>query len=338
MRVDIAKTSSFSHLSIVAHSAMIALLVSLRGYMKTNRNYKASVFSLLFSDPATLRELYSAIENVTLPPNTAIEINTLSNVLYMEQYNDISFTIGNKIVVLIEHQSTINPNMPVRLLLYIARVYEKLIARKKLYAETQILIPTPEFIVLYNGTTPMENDVLTLRLSDCFMQFDGISIPPELELIVKVYNINKGHNEEIVNKCTTLNGYSTFIAKVREYQSEQSMSLEDAMTAAIEYCVAHGILSTFLIENSSEVVNMLLTEWNWDDAKAVWQEEAMQRGIQKGIQTGIQTGIQKGIQTGMQRGIQKGRQQTLSEVVALLKNGYGADDIEKRFQVQLQEA
>ena len=106
--------------------------------METNTNYKSSVFSLLFSDPDTLRELYCALEGVTLPADVPVTINTLSDVLFMDKVNDISFEIGGKVVVLIEHQSTINPNMCLRLLLYIGRVYEKIIKDKKIYSSKKI--------------------------------------------------------------------------------------------------------------------------------------------------------------------------------------------------------
>jgi hypothetical protein len=248
-----------------------------------NSKYKDSVFSLLFSDPDTLREIYSAIEGVSLDPALPITINTLSGVLYMAQYNDISFTIGNKIVVLIEHQSTINPNMPLRLLLYIARVYEKILEKGNLYRGKLIKIPLPEFIVLYNGTKPYPDQV-TLKLSDAFEATGdlkgGRTAAPELELTVRVYNINPGHNEEIVRRSGKLEGYSAFIGKVRENQT--TMPSEEAMKAAIEYCLEHNILRAFLAEHSSEVINMLLAEWNLDDAKEVWQEEAWEDGLEKG--------------------------------------------------------
>ena len=109
------------------------------------------MFSKLFSSPEILRELYSAIEGIDVPSDAIIDINTLSDVLFMGQINDVSFTIDEKIVILIEHQSTINNNVPIRLLLYIARVYEKIINRKKLYKTKLEKIPAPEFIVLYNG-------------------------------------------------------------------------------------------------------------------------------------------------------------------------------------------
>ena len=119
-----------------------------------NREHKNSVFSALFSTPEVLRELYSAIACVDIPSDAVIYINTLSDALYMRQINDVSFTINNKLVVLIEHQSTINENVPIRLLMYIGRVYEKIVDREKLYQKKVEKIPTPEFIVLFNGKAP----------------------------------------------------------------------------------------------------------------------------------------------------------------------------------------
>jgi predicted transposase/invertase (TIGR01784 family) len=258
--------------------------------------YKDSVFSSLFGDPETLRELYGALEGVPLDAGIPITINTLTDVLYMDQYNDISFTIGNKLVILIEHQSTINPNIPLRLLLYIARVYEKIIDQGKkgnLYREKLIRIPRPEFIVLYNGPKPYP-DKKILRLSDAFEEIEGFKaeIPPELDLQVTVYNINEGHNEAILERSEKLKGYSTFMQKIRE--NKETMPLEAAMKAAIEYCIEHSILSKFLLEHAPEVMNMLLSEWNWDDAKEVWQEEAREEGIGIGREEGIGIGREEG--------------------------------------------
>jgi hypothetical protein len=251
-----------------------------------NTKYRNSVFSLLFSEPAALRELYSAIEGRPLDADAVITINTLQNVLFMEQYNDISFTVDNKLVILIEHQSTINPNMPLRLLLYIARVYEKIIDRKSLYRETKLSIPRPEFIVLYNGEKPFP-DQKTLKLSEAFEAVKDMA--NELELTITAYNINKGHNENILQKSETLNGYSTFIEKIREHRKK--LPLDEAMKAAVKYCVEHRILSKFLLENSSEVMNMVLTDWNIDDAKEVWQEEARQEGLEETAKRALVEGL-----------------------------------------------
>jgi len=250
--------------------------------MDVNVKYKDSVFSFLFSNPDVLRELYSAIEGVSLPPDTPVSINTLSDILYMDQINDISFTIDNRLVVLIEHQSTINPNMPLRLLVYIARVYEKIINRKKLYQCKPEKIPEPEFIVLYNGKADYP-DHAVLKLSELFKDSGGLRgavSPLALELVAHVYNINKGRNAALCEKCATLGGYSAFIGKVRE--KEKSMSREEAMKAAIKDCMDNNILKPFLETHSTEVFNMLLTEWNTEEAKEVWYEEGWEEGLEKG--------------------------------------------------------
>jgi len=260
--------------------------------MGANTKYKDSVFSLLFSDPDLLRELYCALEGVALPPDVPVTINTLQDVLFMDRVNDISFEIGGKLVILIEHQSTINPNMAFRLLMYIARVYEKIVDVKKTYATKPVRLPRPEFFVLYNGASPCP-DEQTLKLSEAFERAASLGIPekeaPSLELVARVININQGRNEGIVRRCKTLNGYCAFIGKVREYERE-GHSLEEAIRKAATYCRDHDILKEFLEKNASEVINMLLTEWNWDDAKQVWYEEGMEEGLEKGREEGREEG------------------------------------------------
>jgi hypothetical protein len=204
--------------------------------MNVNKKHKESLFSFLFSNPEVLRELYSAISGVTIGPDISIDINTLTDVLYMDQINDLSFTIDNRLVVLIEHQSTVNENIPLRLLEYTGRIYEKIIDRK---------------------------------------------IP--LELVVKVYNINHGHNREILEKSTTLDSYSVFVDKVRENQ-KAGLTLEESVKAAIKYCIDRNILRGFFETISSEVFNMLTDEWNWDEYFEVVREEALEKGIEKGIE------------------------------------------------------
>jgi hypothetical protein len=249
--------------------------------MNTNKRYKASVFSLLFGNAETLRELYGAITGVNIPPDTPISINTLEDVLFMEQINDLSFSIGDKLVVLIEHQSTINPNMPLRLLMYIARVYEKITGSENIYSTRQIAIPRPEFIVLYNGVVPYPDEAV-IRLSDLYADK---SLAPELDLTVQVYNINTGHNEARLRKSGTLGGYSAFIDKVREFEG-QTNNLDQAIKKAVSWCIEHGVLPDFLKTNGSEVVNMLLTEWNMDKALEVRGREAWEDGRTEGVRIG----------------------------------------------------
>jgi hypothetical protein len=249
-----------------------------------NRNHKNSVFTFLFSNPNLLRELYSAIEGVTLPPDIPIDINTLSNILFMEKINDISFLLDNRIVVLIEHQSSINNNIPFRLLEYIVRIYEKIIDQEKKYNEKLINIPKPEFIILYNGTDEYP-DYKELKLSDAFMGIEGLKLTGidkiPLELIVQVYNINRGHNPEILKKSRTLYGYSIFIDKIRE-NLEKEKTLEKALPSAVKYCISNDILKDFLRKHGSEVINMFYGEYDREMDIAVKKREAWEDGYEEG--------------------------------------------------------
>jgi hypothetical protein len=259
--------------------------------MGANRTYKDSVFSLLFNDPETLRELYGALEGVTLPPDVPITINTLEGVLFMERVNDISFAVADKLVIILEHQSTVNPNMPLRCFLYLARLYEKIIDNKDVYKSRLVTIARPECFVLYNGTAEYPDET-RLKLSDAFVRGKdmGLGEPSDLELVVRVININQGHNGELVRRCERLEGYSAFIAKAREYEQELG-SREEGVKAAVKHCINRGILKDFLELHSSEVFNMLFTEWNWDDALAVRYEEGREEGREEIARNALAKGL-----------------------------------------------
>jgi len=248
--------------------------------MHTNRKFKNSVFTTLFGNPDLLRELYCALKGVTLPANIPVSINTLENVLFLDINNDISFEIGGKLIVLIEHQSTINPNMAFRLLLYIARVLEKMIKGRTLYTKNPITIPWPEFFVLYNGKEEYP-DEQTFRLSELFEQPEDIGLKekpsPLLELKVKVFNINEGRNEIIMNRCRKLAEYSILISKIHTFWNELG-DLEEGIKKAIKFCHKHAILKEYLDIHGSEVLNMILTEWNTEDAIAFAREEGREEG------------------------------------------------------------
>jgi hypothetical protein len=264
--------------------------------MNINREYKASVFSLLFSEPEVLRELYGAIEGATIDPSVPITINTLENAIFLDRVNDISFVVGEQLVLLFEHQSTINPNMPLRALMYIARVYEKIVNAKdkdSIYTTSKLTVPRPEFIVLYNGTDPSQPDVETLKLSASFADPAPLGLAkntaPELELTVKVYNINKGRNEHIVRRCEKLNGYSAFIDKIREFE-KQNMVLEEAVSAAVKWCVSNNVLKDFMLIHGSEVISMLVTEWNWDTALEVRERDGLEKGKKETAKNALKEG------------------------------------------------
>jgi hypothetical protein len=273
------------------------------GFMVSNRKYKDSMFTSLFSDPVVLRKLYCAIRDVTLPPEIPVTINTLENVLWMDFNNDISFEIGGKLIVIIEHQSTINPNMALRLLLYITRILEKRTEGDTLYSKTQLKIPFPEFYVLYNGVDPFPDKEI-LRLSDLFEHPQELELPentkPLLELEVTVININEGRNAETVNRCKELAGYCFFVDKVRFFLKE-SANLEEAIRKAIKYCEKHDILKEYLEIHGSEVLNMLLEEWNTEDAIAYAKNE--------------------------------GKEETQEHILELINQGYSVEDIRQQINL-----
>lgn len=256
--------------------------------MQTNRKYKDSVFSCYLSEPKRLIEIYNAVEGADYPLDTPVTINTLDHVLYMDRVNDLSFVLDGKLIVLIEHQSTINENMALRMLLYVGRLYEKYLDGDSLYRMSQIQIPTPVFIVLYNGEAKLP-ERFTQRLSTAYLAQGG-----QLDLTVQIININFGKSRELINRSRSLEEYSLFVHQVRE-AVKQGTIFEEAVKQAIRYCINHDIMKEFLMENGSEVENMLFQEWNMERALEVRAQEAMEKGMQKGMEKGMQKGMQKGI-------------------------------------------
>jgi hypothetical protein len=265
--------------------------------MGANREYKSSVFSLLFSEPDILRELYGALKGVTLSPDIPVVVNTLEGVLFRNMLNDVSFEIDNKEVVVMEHQSSVNPNMPLRILMYIARLYEKMTAGRKTFGGKQIKIPRPEFIVLYNGVEPYMDEGI-LRLSDAFADVSspetGKDTPPDLELVVKVYNINKGHNEGKLRQSRTLEGYSEFIGKVREFKLTVE-ELTEAIKKAIAWCISHNILKDFFERHGSEVINMLFNEFDMEAELAAEWEAGLEKGREEGREKTAKNALAEGL-------------------------------------------
>ena len=269
---------------------------------KANREYKDTVFTRLCEDKKRLIEIYNAVTGKNYLPDTEIEIATLDDALFMDRRNDVAFVVEGRLVVLMEHQSTPCENMPIRILIYIARVFEKLFnvdkkLKQAIYRTKLIKIPKPEFYILYNGKDDFP-DRHELKLSDAFQEMDA----PEwaggfLELTVPVYNINEGCNDEIVEKSESLYGYVTFIAKVRRY-SVMGYELEKAIELAVNDCVEHDILADFLLANASEVVNMLTVEFKMEEAVQVWREEGREEGRAEGREEGREEGIEEGFEKG----------------------------------------
>ena len=200
-----------------------------------NRRYKDALFRRVFQDKKDLLDLYNALNKTDYTDPGLIEITTLEDVIYMSVKDDLSFIIASSLN-LYEHQSTVNPNMPLRGLLYFSRQYQAYVQKIKadIYGRKLVLLPFPQFVIFYNGAENQPDDFY-LRLSDAFPQNDGETIPA-LECTARVLNINSGHNEMLQNTCKRLHDYSFFVGKVREFLDAGS-SLEVAITAAIDYCI-----------------------------------------------------------------------------------------------------
>ena len=256
-----------------------------------NRKYKDSVFVDLFSEDEKAKEnflsLYNALHNTNLPLSCPVENIRLDNVMYMNIINDVSCLVDNKIIVLAEHQSTINENMPLRFLQYIARLYEKLQAPTDRYLRKLSKIPTPEFYVFYNGKQPCDTDT-RLQLSNSFTQKQDYYA---LELSVKVININYDTESRILKHCKALEQYSLFVDAVRR---NIALDREHGFEKAIKECIKKDILKDYLQRKSKEVINMLIGEYDYDTDIAVQRAEEREIAFAEGIQQGISQGIEQG--------------------------------------------
>ena len=275
---------------------------------KTNRNYKDSVFVDLFAYDITAKEnfisLYNALHGTNLDVKTTdVQPVMLEQVLYMKYYNDIAMLIDGKIVILIEHQSTINQNMPFRFLEYIARIYEKITTKDEKFGRKLVKLPIPEFYVFYNGKDDYPTESV-MKLSDAFMQLgDNSELKNQLEnanypleISVKVININVDKENPILKRCEALKQYSEFIEQVR---SNIENAVSEPFTSAIKQTIKKGFLSDYLNRKSTEVQNMLLAEYDYDTDIAVQRKEAFNDGILQGRNEGIAIGEKRGISLGI---------------------------------------
>lgn len=243
--------------------------------------YKDRVFRLLYKDKGRLLELYNALNNTCYTDENDLTINTLENAIFMKMKNDVSFLIGWD-MCLYEHQSTYCPNMPLRGLLYLVDLYKKQIKDIDLSSRKQIKIPTPRYIIFYNGTERDEEE-FTQKLSDAFEDTAGGC----LELTVRTLNINYGHNKALMDKCRTLADYSYFIAEIR--RNSETMSLQAAVVTAVNTCIEKDILRDFLLEQKAEVISMSIYEYNEEYITRELLEDGYERGMTVKLVENIET-------------------------------------------------
>ena len=306
--------------------------------LKLNRKFKDTLFRKVFNNKKDLLSLYNALNNTSHTDESLITINTIEDAMYIGYKNDISFIINSELN-LYEHQSSVNPNMPVRGLIYFAELYKGYIEQNNLliYNERLVKLPFPRYVVFYNGTEeqPEEQE---LRLSDAFVQVpegEGLkdtagteadkTNKPSVEVVVQLLNINYGCNQELMEKCQKLMEYSRFITLVRmksdtltkEYKKEMKSInkkeiFAEAVALAIDEAIRDNVLKDILSKNMAEVTDMLLTEFD---------EKAYIDGVKK-------QSYEEGEAIGEARGKIKGEEKLARLVVELKKRGR-VEDIAK---------
>ena len=284
------------------------------------KKYRDALFRRIFNEKPILLELYNALNQTDYDDADELIFYTIDDVIYLGYKNDVSFIVRGTLN-LYEHQSTLNPNMPIRGLIYFGKQYESYIKQNNLniYGKKLLLLPFPQFVIFYNGIEPLEDDkdYMELHLSDAFeyarqtpvendatfnlqntfstdatvsdSAAQNMSIPistrPCLECTARVYNINYGHNQELMARCRTLEEYSILIGRISS-NVRNGIPLEPAADAAVQECIRDGILQDFLTKHRSEVVGMLLEEFDMDEYIKMERRDSYADGHEDGLTEG----------------------------------------------------
>lgn len=232
-----------------------------------NRKHKDSLFRIIFKDKKELLSLYNALAGTQYRDTDDLTITTKEDIIYMSMKNDVSFIVDDYLN-LYEHQSSFNPNMPLRGLLYIADLYKPLLKESELYASRLIKIPNPKYVVFYNGEKESP-DKVDLKLSDAFFHEQGDG---DVEIIAHMLNINYGHNRELMEKCEKLKEYAVFIAMIRKNLAIGN-TLEMAVQLAMDECIRQKILEDIIRKERAIIMDSILTEFDEKAYAAMVRQE-----------------------------------------------------------------
>lgn len=255
-----------------------------RNSVKVKRNHKDTLFRMIFSTRENLLSLYNAVNHSHYTDASELEIVTLKNAVYMNMKNDQAFLLDMQLN-LYEHQSTWNPNMPLRFLMYVAKEYQMLVRNQTLYASALVKVPTPHFVVFYNGETEQEAETI-LRLSHSFQQKTD---KPELELMVRVLNINLDKKQEVLEACQLLKEYMFLVNKIRRYTDEYK-DINQAVEQAVTECIEENILADFLRKNRAEAIEMCIFEYDDKREKELIRKAEYAEGMKEGERIGREAG------------------------------------------------
>jgi hypothetical protein len=278
---------------------------------KINRKHKATLFAKLFGENReNALSLYNAVNGSNYTNAEDLTYTTLDDVVYMKMKNDVSFLI-DRTISLYEHQSTYNPNMPLRGFLYFADLYRQQIKNNAaIYSRYLVKIPAPKYVVFYNGDhKDMPEGIRELHLSDAF------EFPVEqgkFEWTATMININPGKNAELKEKCTVLQEYTVFVEKIRSYS--RCMPLTEAVDRAVDECAGEGALGRFLDKHRKKVKNMVLTEFDEEKYLEMMRAEERAEALAEGHAAGLKEGHASGIKEGRSAGLLEGLINILSDL------------------------
>ena len=263
-----------------------------------NREYKSSLFADLFSDAKRGLSIFNALMGTEYSDPGELEIATLKDAVFMNRKNDVALLVEMRLLML-EHQSTINPNMPLRGLQYYADSMDGYIERKQynIYGKKRIKIPAPYYYVLYNGREDAP-DREELRLSDSFeCKTEGY------EWTASFVNINTNHNRELMEKCPELKGYTKLVEYIRE-NIDQGMEKEESVDTAVDRCIEEGYLVDYLRQHIGEARGMLLSGFKEEIYEKGLREEGREEGMKEGRREGLEEGMKEGREEGIREGME----------------------------------
>ena len=276
-----------------------------------NRKYKDRLFRLIFRDKENLLQLYNAINDSHYTNPEDLMITTIDDVVYMGMKNDLSFMIDD-IMSLYEHQSTYSPNLPLRGLFYFSAMYRNYIEpmKQQLYTESPFQIPFPVYLVFYNGMKE-EPERKEIPLSNLFIQNEK-GLQPALECTATLLNINLGHNRELMEKCRILKEYAQFIYMIRSKIASE-LPFQEAVESAVNEYISKGILSEILRKNKTEVIDVILTEYDENEFREFLKEDSWKKGHEAGMEEERKNNIRFMIKTCME--FQLPREQILEKLM-----------------------
>ena len=283
-----------------------------------NNQHKDRLFKFIFGRHENREwtlSLYNAVNKSSYTDSDAIQITTIEDVLYLSMKNDLSFLLADT-MSFYEQQSSFNPNMPMRMLIYAGMVYSKYVESHKadisLHSYSQQHFPTPRMICFYNGEA-RQPDSKVLELKSAFKE----GSEPDIDVSVTMLNINRGRNAELMSACRPLADYSQFVADVRNY-GQQLHDMDSAIRKAVDALPEDSMIREYLLANIAEVKEMCLTEYDEDAERKFLKNEGRKEGIAEGLEKGLKKGLSEGRKEGRKEGLSEGRRMEAERMGTLI--------------------